>query len=234
MRKIKFVISFTLALTLILGAVLNTTVVTRQGINYKTFEIEIPLYLKILNFYDRHFNYKWLVRRVTKNLKTKEEKVFRLFQWTYETIQRQPESLPIIDDHVWNVFLRGYGVDDNFHDLFTTLCNYVGVDSFLLRVKNKNSNEVTKFSLVQTQRGWVIFDPFEGVYFTNEQGDWATIKEIKEQNWKLRKLGGTKTSDSFYYPFFKHLPEIKKMGYQRANLQSPMNRFKYQLNKLLP
>lgn len=112
--------------------VLNIKVTTKQGVNFHVSEIELPLYLKILNFYDRHFNYKWLAERITKRLETKEEKVFRLFQWTHETIQPQPKSLPIMDDHVWNVYVRGYGVSDNFHDLFTTLCNYIGVDGFFL------------------------------------------------------------------------------------------------------
>jgi len=100
MRNKIFVISFLLILIFMIGVGLNIKVITKQGVNYHVSEIELPLYLKVLNFYDRHFNYKWLAKRITNNLETKEEKVFRLFQWTHETIRPQPESLPVMDDHV--------------------------------------------------------------------------------------------------------------------------------------
>ena len=106
MRKIFLISSFVL---LVFLALLNMKVTTGQGINYKVSRMELPLYLKLLNFYDRHFSYKWLTKRITGHLETKEEKIFRLFQWTHETIRPQPESLPIMDDHVWNVSHCGSG-----------------------------------------------------------------------------------------------------------------------------
>lgn len=206
------------------AAVLNIQVITKQGINYKVSEIKLPLYLKVLNFIDRHFNYKWLTERITKNLETKEDKIFRLFEWTHRTIQRQPESLPIMDDHVWNVYVRGYGIDDNFNDLFTTLCNYIGVDAFFLNLKIKESDRDLGNSFVKLEKGWVLFDPYNGVYFLNKLGSWATITEINEQNWKLEQLGSTEISESFYKPYLKNLPNIGDMGLNRANTQSPINR----------
>ena len=86
MRRKLIILSATLLLTLATGAILNIKVYTSQGINYRVSNIELPLYLKMLNFFDRHFNYMWLAKHVTQNLDTKQEKVFKLFQWTHETI----------------------------------------------------------------------------------------------------------------------------------------------------
>ena len=134
MRKKILISSIILILFLSVSTLLNMKVTTGQGINFKVSRIELPLYLKLLNFYDRHFNYKWLTRKITGHLKTKEEKIFRLFQWTHETIHKQPKDLPIMDDHVWNIYVRGYGINENFHDLFTTLCNYALADGFFLPI----------------------------------------------------------------------------------------------------
>jgi len=206
-------------------------VTTSQGINYEVSQIEIPLYLKILNFFDRHFNYKWLAQRVTGDLKTKEEKIFRLFQWTHETIRPQPKNLPIMDDHVWNVYVRGYGVRDNFNDLFATLCNYIGVDGFFTGIYSEETDKVLQLSFVKLEEGWLVFDPYYGVYFENKRGEWATVEEIKNDNWNMVKLDQTKIPIFFYEPYLKVLPDVKEMYFRRANIQSPINRLKYQLAK---
>ena len=231
MRNKIFVISFLLILIFMIGVGLNIKVITKQGVNYHVSEIELPLYLKVLNFYDRHFNYKWLVERLTKNQETKEEKVFRLFQWTHETIRPQPESLPVMDDHVWNIYVRGYGVSDNFHDLFTTLCNYIGVDSFFLWLEVKENRNLP-MSFVRLDRGWVIFDPYKGVYFFNNNGEWATVEDINKKKWEMKKIGSAEISDSFYKPYLENLPIIGDMGLERANTQSPFNRLLFAFQQL--
>ena len=230
MRKKILISSIILILFLSVSTLLNMKVTTGQGINFKVSRIELPLYLKLLNFYDRHFNYKWLTRKITGHLKTKEEKIFRLFQWTHETIRQQPDDLPIMDDHVWNVYVRGYGMSDNFHDLFTTLCNYAGADGFFLPIYIENFTKKIYLSFISIERGWVVFDPYHGIYFEDKTGSWATTSAIKKQNWKTAKLKPSDISESYYKPYLEVLPEIKKIGFKRANTQSPFNRLQLQLN----
>ena len=231
MRRKLIILSVTLLLTLAIGAILNTKVYTSQGINYRVSKIELPLYLKVLNFFDRHFNYMWLAKHVTQNLDTKEEKVFKLFQWTHETIQPQPAKLPIMDDHVWNVYVRGYGVNDHYHDLFSTLCNYIGIPGIVLKIKAKDSGNLLGLSFVKIGNDWIVFDPYRGVYFLNKFGEWATLEEINEQNWKLAKLGSIEISDSFYRPYFEAIPDIEAVGLTRTNIQSPIHRLQWQLKQ---
>ena len=233
MRSKTSIISLCLFLILIMGAALNIKVTTKQGVNFKVSTIELPLYLKVLNFYDRHFNYKWLAKRIIGNLETKEDRIFRLFQWTYDTIKPQPKSLPIMDDHVWNVYVRGYGVSDNFHFLFATLCNYVGAEGVYLRLRDKDSGGELDMSFVRLARGWVAFDPFNGVYFINKTGGWATINEIKNNNWRLEKIGSAEISDSYYKPFLGSLPNVENIGLESSRIQSPLNRIKYQTSKFV-
>ena len=230
MKKIQiFLIVFLLIGSLFLF--LNISVTTNKGRDFIVTRSELPLYLKLLGFYDRHFNYKWLVKQITGHLDTREEKVFRLFQWTHETIRPQPKNLPIMDSHVWDVYIRGYGVSDNFHDLFSTLCNYSGVDAFFDRLMFEDSRKYIDITFVRVERDWVAFDPFNGAYFKNRDGNWATIEEIKKGNWELEKLPKSVIKESYYKPFMELVPDNIVMGYRRANTQSPANRLKLQLSK---
>jgi hypothetical protein len=222
-----------LIILLLLGSLflfLNISVTTNKGKDFVVTRSELPLYLKLLGFYDRHFNYKWLVKQITGHLDTHEEKVFRLLQWTHENIRPQPKNLPIMDSHVWDVYIRGYGVSDNFHDLFSTLCNYSGVDAFYDRLMFEDSRKYIDITFVRVERGWVAFDPFKGAYFKNKDGHWATIEEMKQGDWELVKLPKSEVKESYYKPFVGLIPEITAIGYKRSNTQSPANRLKLQLS----
>jgi len=213
-------------------ALLNKKVTMLQGVDGKVLKITLPLYLKVLNFYDRHLNYKWLARQITGHLDTGEDKILRLFHWTHETIKPQPESLPVMDSHVWDVYVRGYGGSANFHDLFSTLCNYIGVDAFFTRFYARDTSSIN-LSIVRIKRGWVVFDPYNGIYFRNNTGDLATIEEINEQNWHIVKLSQTDISKANYEQYIvENLPRIKRLGSSliRANIQSPINRLRFQLH----
>jgi len=215
-------------------ALLNKKVTMLQGVDYKVSRITLPLYLKVLNFYYRHYNYEWLAQRITGHLDTKEDKILRLFHWTHETIKRQPESLPVMDSHVWDVYVRGYGVSDNFHDLFTTLCNYIGADAFFTALYIKDSGRGIQLSFVRIKRGWVAFNPHKGFYFRNHTGDLTTIEEMDERDWHIVSLAQIDISKANYEQYLvENLPIIERIGsgLNRANTQSPINRLRFQLHK---
>lgn len=233
MKKRYLIPSIIILLFLCSIALLNMKVTMLQGVDYKVSRITLPLYLKVLNFYDRHYNYKWLAKRITGHLDTREDKVLRLFHWTHETIKPQPESLPVMDSHVWDVYVRGYGVSDNFHDLFSTLCNYIGTDAFFIKLYLRDTGKGINLSFVRIKRGWVVFDPYNGIYFRNHTGELATIEEIIEQDWHIVKLSQTNFSETNYEQYIvENLPRIKKFSSRliRANIQSPINRLRFQLH----
>ena len=142
-----------------------------------------------------------------------------------------------MDGHVWDVYVRGYGVSDNFHDLFSTLCNYIGTDAFFTVYTNDHDHDIM-LSFVRIKRGWVAFDPYRGIYFRNHTGGLATIEEMHEQDWHIVTLSQTDISKSFKAyceQFFdENLPPmIEKIGsgFTRANTQLPINRLKLQLHR---
>ena len=132
-----------------------------------------------------------------------------------------------MDYHVWNVYVRGYGVSDNYHDLFSTLCNYIEVPGFFLKIEAKGSGNLLELSFVKIGNDWIVFDPYRGVYFLNKFGEWATLDDINEQNWKLAKLGSIEISDSFYRAYLEAMPDIDVAVLTRAIILTPINRLQW-------
>ncbi|MDP1853074.1 MAG: transglutaminase-like domain-containing protein [Candidatus Omnitrophota bacterium] len=208
---------------------LNVQVTTRKGIDYKVEALRLPLYLKILNFYDRHLNYKWLVNNIVNAKSSDSEKVMAIFNWTIGNIKEQPGSLPVVDDHVWSIIVRGYGASDQFSNVFTTLCYYAGLKAFFARVYNFDNTQKVAFSFVKIGNNWHIFEPHRGVYFLNKENSLASIDDISRGNWIEKKLKDSDTSGGIR--FSDYFSQVASIDYElshrhsRAALQSPINRF---------
>lgn len=198
-------------------------VTTKQGVDGRVQAIRIPLYLKILDFYDRHFNYKWLAARIIQDTHGDYEKAMKLFLWTHANIRKAPEGYPIIDDHVWHIIVRGYGVADQSSDVFSTLCNYAGLDAFFMLVGPRRF----PLSFVKLQNKWCIFDPCHGTYFEDSKGDIADIDTLRGASWRAKYLN--EKPDLDYAELFRSLPSIDRMGLTRANVQSPINRLLFEI-----
>ncbi|MDO8525731.1 MAG: hypothetical protein Q7S07_04510 [Candidatus Omnitrophota bacterium] len=207
---------------------LNVEVTSLQGVNYKIREIRMPLYFKILDFFDRHYNYKLLTRRIIGDTGTDEEKVFKILNWTYANVRKVPPGFPVIDDHVWHIIVRGYGVDNQSNDVFTTLCNYAGLEAFFQEIFTRDRRESTTLSFVRVSGRWHVFDSYHRVYFKNRSGAPADLDEIRRGD---RQVVFADTPGRDYGVFLDNIPDIKKAGLTRATIQSPVNRFLFELKK---
>lgn len=238
MKKKGFSLFFILLILIIGFFISNINVTTRQGINYTVYTLKIPLYLKMLDFYDRHFNYKWLVHRIIDGKAAEEEKVMAIFNWTIENIAKQPKELREVDDHVWHIIVRGYGTHDQFSDVFTTLCNYADIDAFFARISNKDKTSNLPLSFVRINGKWRIFDPYNRSYFTKKDNSLAAIQDIAEGNWTTKSLeeglGSSRTQYADYISEIILINPEKSHKWSRANIQTPINRFFYAIFQKSP
>lgn len=210
-------------------ALLNIEVTTLQGVDYKINVIRLPLYLKILDFFDRHYNYTLLTKRITYGAKTDEEKVSKLLEWTYANVRKVPDGFPVIDDHVWSIIIRGYGAHGQSADVFTTLCNYAGLEAFFAECQPKDRSSKALLSFVKVRGKWRAFDPYYGVYFKNHAGGFADLEEIRAGNWTV--VFAEKPAVD-YKPFLGNIPDIRKAGLIRATIQSPLKRLLFEVNRM--
>jgi hypothetical protein len=153
----------------------------------------------------------------------------RIFSWTHNNIRKAPKELPVVDDHVWHIIVRGYGVKDQSQDVFTTLCNIAGVGAFFSGIYAEDSSGVIILSFVKIQEKWYVFDAYRGVYFKDKHGRLADIGSKNE--WLAATLDGQPDID--YTPYLKNLPTIKDIGLNRSNTQSPFNRLLFEIKKIL-
>lgn len=154
----------------------------------------------------------------------------KIFAWTCANIRKVPDGFPIIDDHVWYIIIRGYGMSDQSSDVFATLCNYAGVDAFYTIIRTKDKASEIILSFVRLDKRWRFFDPYRKVYFRNNNGDLATVDDIKNGNWKIVRIGEIKNFD--YGVFFENLPVIKKIGLERSNMQAPLRHLIFEVKKI--
>lgn len=208
---------------------LNIQVYTRQGINCQLQTLKIPLYLKLLDFFDRHFNYKQMVKGIIKDSQSEEERVMKIFAWTCENIRRPPRDWPIMDDHVWYIIVRGYGLADQSSDVFTTLCNYAGIRAFYHLVYSQDKKSLLPLSFVKIRDRWVVFDPWRRVYFKDRDGNIADIETLKHHDWIMEVKG--EKPDLDYSLYFSNMPSAEEVGLTRASIQSPLNRLLFEIKR---
>ncbi|MDD4878953.1 MAG: transglutaminase-like domain-containing protein [Candidatus Omnitrophica bacterium] len=232
MKKHKFWLLGCAAILAIMVLLLNLEVTTLQGVDYKVRVIKLPLYLKLLDFFDRHYNYGVLVRKIVAGAKNDEDKAMKIFEWTRKNIKDNPKELPVIDDHVWHIIVRGYGTDDQFQDVFTTLCNYTNLNAFYYSAYPEKGNERKPLSFVKLGRGWAAFDVYNGVYFINKNGEAATVNDLSLGDWEAVGIE-KKEIPGYYGRYFKKLDSInfKRWWLSRGAIQSPARRFIYSINK---
>ncbi|MFC1576168.1 transglutaminase-like domain-containing protein [Candidatus Omnitrophota bacterium] len=164
-RLIAYALIFVIAIL-----VLNFPVTTRQGINGELFIRKIPLYAKIGGFLYRNYQYKELALRITEGNKNDTDKVEAVYNWTTENIKSPPEGFPIVDDHIWDIIVRGYGVRGQKADVFTTLASYAGYEAFWEKLYSSRVDKPLVLSFVRIGNKWHIFDVYNKKAFISTEG----------------------------------------------------------------
>ncbi|MBI5145292.1 MAG: transglutaminase domain-containing protein [Candidatus Omnitrophica bacterium] len=194
----------------------------------------MPLYIKIIEFFDRDYHYRKIAKEVTSGYDSDEKKALALLDWTYASVMRVPEGFPLIDDHVLNIIIRGYGSKDQSCDVFATLCNYAGIPAFFTWVYSIDGKKRIPFSFAKLKGRWYIFDPYHGVYFQDaKSATMIDISAIKSGNDLIVKTKNNAVDINYYYIYLSNLPAFKNAGLSRSNIQSPLRRIIYEVKQWL-
>ena len=231
LARVFCLVGFLLSIIIIL--VLNIQTSYLQGINYEIRKVKIPLYLKLLDFFSRDSHYKVLTREIIKGCSGDKEKAMRLLEWTHNNIKKNVEGLPVVDDHAWHIIVRGYGEDDQFNDVFSTLCNYAGMEAFFTWIDSAKKDRKLPLSFVKIKGEWSVFDSFRGVYFSKKNSsEPANIEMIKSGIYSISGIAGVDPNTLDYAPYIINVPLVKDMAVGRSNVQSPFRRLFCEIKKL--
>ena len=162
-------------------AIMNWPVTTKQGVNFEVSTHSLPLYVKSFEFLDRDAQYKQLAREVTAGRTTDTERVLAAFDFTHRRIRETPGDWTVVDDHILNIVIRGYGHNDQMADVAAMLMTYSGVPAFWQKFKAAGSDDGAIFTFARVDGRWVVLDVANNFVFRNSGGALATAEEVASQ-----------------------------------------------------
>tara|TARA_B100001245_G_scaffold226974_1_gene202940 strand:+ start:62 stop:844 length:783 start_codon:yes stop_codon:yes gene_type:complete len=258
MKKKKIIFFLACIFVLIIFIIANIETTRSIGINHKVTVYNISLYVKILDFYDRHNNYKNLIKSINKNTNNEQDIIINTTRWIKNNIRKISKDDDVIDYHPLTIVERRLGTQDQFSDLLSVLLVYSNIDSFFIPKFGIEWHPLTFFKI---NNNWSIIDSYYGIYFTNNERLFASIEDIKNEKWEISNLDFEKIGKSnfitifnskfdnyekvkkYYAELFLHLPNSKTIENTnifdrggRSYTQNPLGRIKliiYKMSKKL-
>lgn len=219
-----------LAATLVgLYMVAHVPVTTRQGVNFEVTEHTIPLYVKGIEFLDRHVQYRQLADEITRGVATDEHRLLAVFDWTTRNIRPTPDGWPIVDDHILNIVIRRHGLADQRADVFATLATYAGIPAFWSTVAGSGTTGGLVLSFARLGERWVVVDVANGLVFRTASGALATLEDLAANPALLPEAAQLMTVGSTPYRRVlegRRTPPIPRP--LRSELQMPWPRLRYE------
>ncbi len=211
----------------VLWAVSMVRVTTRQGVNFQLSVRSIPLYAKAVAFLHRHVEYGLVVQEITRGLRSDAERAQAIYAWTRTHIRQTPKGWPVIDDHVLNIMIRGYGANDQMADVFTTLCAYAGLPAFY-----RQRPLIMSFARVDGR--WAMFDVANGLVFTDASGRFLDAAELLGHPELAEPVAGSLRLNGVpYVEYLKQSVAFQEPEVRRPDLQMPLPRLVFELRRAL-
>jgi hypothetical protein len=193
------------------------------GINFVVSEQTLPLWAKAVDFVDRDLNLARTAHAVLGGAGDDDAKTAAALAWTRANIRNQPEELPVIDDHIWHIIIRGYGMGDQQADVFTTLLVYAGIPAYWMMIGD--SGDELAISYVRLRGHWRVFDVGHGLVFRNRRNDLATPEELAADSGLITAAAaaGGLNADHYAARFTGYQPP-RAPEMLRADMQMPRRR----------
>jgi len=212
---------------------LNTTVSTRQGVNFAVSRHSVPLYVKVLDFLHRDAHYRLLARQITAGVSSDQARVLAVFDWTRRHIRPTPKGWPIVDDHILDIIIRGHGVEDQMADVFCTLTTYAGAPAFWKPLRDAPEGAGLVLSFAKTEGAWRVFDVAHGVAFRDPDGQLVAVETLLATPLLSDAAADPVPADLSYAAYFERLQPFTVPDPLRAEQQMPWPRLAFELRRIL-
>lgn len=202
------------------------------GANFVVSEHTVPLWVKAVDFISRDVNLASTARAVLANAAGADAKAAAAFAWTRANIRPQPPELPTVDDHIWHIIVRGYGLSDQQADVFTTLLSYEDVRAYWMLTRD--AAHAAALSYVWIRGDWRVYDVGRGVIFRGRRGDLATPGEIARDRGLIMAAAEAAGLDAADYVarFDGYQPPVAP-DVSRADMQMPRRRLWQEMRRLV-
>ena len=202
------------------------------GINFVVTTETLPLWIKAVDFIDRDLNVARTAQAVMNQESDDAAKAAAALAWTRANIRPQPPSLPVVDDHIWHVIIRGYGLDDQRADVFTTLLVYAGVPAYWMLIGG--SGQELALSYVRIRDAWRVYEVTNGVVFRHGNGELATPDDLAGDRELIRAAAHAAGlhAESYLEHFSGYRPP-QAPDMLRAEMQMPGRRAWQEVRRLM-
>ncbi|MEO8678938.1 MAG: hypothetical protein ABI665_07825 [Vicinamibacterales bacterium] len=202
------------------------------GVNFIVTRQTLPLWIKAVDFVDRDLNLARTSQEVLGGVSGDEARALAALAWTRAHILPAPAGLPIVDDHIWHIIVRGYGQSDQQADVFTVLLAYAGVPAFWGFV-GKFPREIP-ISYVRIEGTWRVFDVARGAAFRDSTGRLASPADIAAHPELIRQTAALHGGDpDGYLEYFAGYQPPPVPDVLRADMQMLGRRLNFEARKLV-
>lgn len=192
----------------------------------------VPMWVKLLDFIDRDVNFGRVAEAALGSVDGAEARAMAALRWTRANVRPQPAELPVRDDHVWSVVVRGYGEPDQQADVFTTLLAYQDVPAYWTLI-GRRPNELA-LSYVMLDGAWRVFDVAHGITFRRRDGALATREDVAADPAIVEAAAtGVVPDIAKYRRYFDGYQPADAPDVLRADLQMPRRRLLHELKSLV-
>jgi hypothetical protein len=209
---------------------------TRQGINYEVTAHRIPLYVKTIDFLQRHYQQQRLAAGICNSAPSDADCVLAIFDWTHRNIPRTPDGWTIVDDHVTNIVIRGHGMSDQIADVFATLSVYAGIPAFFKVLDDPAQARHLVLAFAWIDGKWVPFDVEHHIVFRNRDGQLADVDELLGDPALIDEQAAGRLVGELPYSRYISAEQLAPFSVPdplRATLHQPWPRLKYELRRLV-
>jgi len=218
-----------LAVTAALSAVACWPTTRTTGVNFVVSTQTLPMWQKAAEFIERDDHLQTVAHLALAHINGHDQKAFAAMAWTRANIKYAPSDRPVLDDHIWNVILRGYGQADQQADVFTTLLTYDGVPAFWQNIGR--APDFIPLSYVSIDDQWRVFDVSRGLAFRTAPGTLATPEDIAADRAIVSRAAEAAHVDGIteYVSRFDGYRPPERPDILRAELQMPRRRLAFEL-----
>lgn len=207
-------------------------VTTKQGVNFEVSTHRLPLYVKAFEFLDRDAQFAALSAEVLRGATDDEQRVSAAFAYVRRRVQPTPDGWPIVDDHVLNIAIRGYGQPDQQADVYTLLLSYGGVRAFWAKARMPGDGVGVVLSYALVGGRWTVADVANGFLFRNRAGQLATAADVAAD--RLARPDGVATLMIRDTPYADLLDQVRQPPVPtplRTDLQKPWPRLWHEFQR---
>lgn len=195
-------------------------VTTAVGFNYRVTVHRLTLFEKAMSFVNRDLEMRRLTREVVGSEPDPERRLLRMFEWVTENIHSVPPGMPIIDDHVFHIFVRRYGAPDQRAEALAALASYDGIPASQVALGKDPKRQLVQLTAVKLNDRIVVLDTNNRIIFRTSSGALATVDDLIADPSIVRKAGeGIVVDGTPYHEHFRRLrdavPNFLRMERQR-------------------